>query len=226
MTKMGKIEAAGAADQTDLFAYVAMLKADARGMQSVRQTVSDVIARADTVSVVFVDMMSDIILLSDRLRRDAPDMRRAFGYSDDIRLTAAGLADLCYSAAATAGFTAFLRADDRWTLQICSEHDPRGILVTSELHRLRAELARNMSGIMRLVRGARTDDALRKALANLCIALSAAHSPGDKRELQCLAHISLTSGDPQGDAMVAVQDHENRAYDEPLQLAARPAASI
>lgn len=223
MTKMTKIEAG--ADQTDLFAYVAMLKADARGMQSVRQTVSDVIARADTVSIVFVDMMSDIILLSERLRRDAPDMRRAFGYSDDIRLTAAGLADLCYSAAATAGFTAFLRPDDRWTLQICSEHDPRGILVTSELHRLRAELARNMSGIMRLLRGARTDDALRKALANLCIALNAAYGAGDRRELQCLAHIALTSGDPQGDAMVAAEDHENRADDEPIQLAARPATA-
>lgn len=202
--------------QADLFAHVAEFKADIRGMETVRQTVSDVVHRGDLTSVVFVEMISDIILISERLRRDSPDMRKAFGYSDGIRLSATDLTDMCHSAAATAGFTAFLRPDDRWTLHVCRESDPRGMLVIAELHRLRAELARNMRGILGLLRYPRMDPGLRRALANLCIALRTYSSAVDEREMMTFAQIPLSSRDPQGDAMVAGEEHENFGHHEDL----------
>jgi hypothetical protein len=202
--------------QMDMFAHVAALKADIRSAGAVLQTGSDVVHRDDFASVVFIEMISDIILISERLRRDSPDMRKAFGYSDGIRLSATDLTDMCYSAAATAGFTAFLRPDDRWTLYVCRENDPRGMIVIAELHRLRAELARNMRGILALLRYPRMDPGLRRALANLCVALRTYGSAVDGREMMTFAQIPLSSRDPQGDAMVAGEEHENFGHHEDL----------
>lgn len=145
----------------------------------------------------------DADLVAERLRTSS-SMAQAFGYRDSIRATTEELCESMIASAATASLAGYLRSDDLWRLELCTESSRDGVSICEALDDLRVEISARERDIRRYILSARAHITAKRSISILALALDAV-SPASRPDFQTIAGISRHSQDVQGDAQDAAE---------------------
>lgn len=147
--------------------------------------------------------LRDIRLVLERVR-DSDYIAEAFGYRDSIRASKEEICEALISSAATASLAGYLRGDDLWRMQICSEESNDGVAICEALDELRAAMIYREKEVRRYVLNPRSQVTAKRSIALLALSLDAVR-PAFQPDFQTIAGVSRHSQDVQGDAQDAAE---------------------
>lgn len=136
------------------------------------------------------------------------NLSSAFATTDGARLYAREIAETLVSVAGTASLAAFLRDGEDWRIEGIPAGSRRALRLLAELHLLRSDLAHRAPDTSRFLNsrtGNNFSERLRRAYALLLLSLDVVDGKL-KGEAIHSAEIGRT-GDPQGDAQLACEEH-------------------